>query len=480
MHASNPKGERMSDSEARFHVLRQSAGRRASAVIEAMVLSGSDIELNRINVIEFSSAHSLELDESLDAFLHAAKLGLFDMSWNLLCPGCGGVLSANTSINDIHQHDYPCAICAAGYEPTLDGMVEVTFTVSPRVRQIAAHTPDALPMWDYMQQVYWSSGIQFPPGVPMRELMEKIVVDWMELPAGEKATMSLQLPEGFFIVFDPVTHAAQFLDVQGEPTRERQEVGIVFNAVHAPTGTMKMRPGPLRLTLENRTDARVLPAIYLAGDELHHMLGQRKKFLTARDLLTNQTFRDLFRTDTLEVDQRLKITSLTFVFTDLKASTELYERVGDLVAYDLVRAHFGVLNEVVRRESGAVVKTIGDAVMASFPTPDRGVAAVLGMREAMQALNASRKSEDLLLKIGIHEGPCLAVTLNDRLDYFGQTVNVAARVQGLAESRAIFATEPIVKHPAVVAMLAKAGLTAVPQRCNLRGIADELTVYQIP
>ena len=176
----------------------------------------------------------------------------------------------------------------------------------------------------------------------------------------------------------------------------------------------------------------MLPAVWIAGDALHDLLGKRRPFLTAKRLLTNQTFRDIYRTDTLDVDQRLKITSLTFLFTDLKGSTELYERVGDLVAFDLVRAHFRVLNEIVAAEAGAVVKTIGDAVMATFPTPDRAVAAALRMREAMRRLNDERGREDLLLKIGIHEGPCLAVTLNDRQDYFGQTVNIASRVQGLA------------------------------------------------
>ena len=470
----------MSESEPRFTVLRQSADARAVAAIEKLVQDGTDQQLNRINVLDFAAKSGLPVDTMLDAFLHAAQLGLFEMSWNVLCPGCGGVINANTSLKTIHQHDYPCAICNAGYEPTLDEMVEVAFTVSPRVRKIAAHSPDTLPMWDYIRQMFWSSGIEMPEDVPMQRLMQDIVIDWTELPAGEKATMSLQLPEGFVIMFEPVTHAAHFMDVQGEPTRDRQETGIVFNNVQAPTGTVKLRPGPLRLTLENRTESRVLPALYIAGDELHHMLAKRKKFLTARHLLTNQTFRDLFRTDMLEIDQRLKITSLTFVFTDLKASTELYERVGDLVAYDLVKQHFGVLNEVVGRESGAVVKTIGDAVMASFPTPDRGIAAVLAMREAMKKLNSGRDSEDLMLKIGIHEGPCLAVTLNDRLDYFGTTVNIASRVQGLAMSHSIFATEPIVKDPAVAVLLAAAGLTPVPQRCNLRGIADELTVYEIP
>ncbi|MEO5670813.1 MAG: adenylate/guanylate cyclase domain-containing protein [Ramlibacter sp.] len=470
----------MSESEARFNVLRQSADPQAAAAIERFVRDAPDQQLNRINVLDFAAANALPVDRALDAFLHATRLGMFEMSWNVLCPGCGGVLDANASMKTLHQHDYPCALCASGYEPSLDEMVEVAFTVSPRLRKIAAHSPNSLPMWEYVRQMYWSSGIEFPQDKSMQEMMETFVLDWVELGAGEKATISLQLPEGFVIVFEPVTHAAHFLDVKGEPTRERQEMAVVFNSVQAPTGTSVMRPGPLRLTLENRTSTRVLPGLYLAGDELHELLGKRKKFLTARTLLTNQTFRDLFRADMLEIDQRLKITSLTFVFTDLKASTELYERVGDLAAYDLVKAHFGVLNEVVARESGAVVKTIGDAVMASFPTPDRGIAAVLAMRHAMKTLNASRSSEDLLLKIGIHEGPCLAVTLNDRLDYFGQTVNIAARVQGLAMSHSIFATEPVVHYPEAARLLAEAGLTPVPQRCTLRGISDELTVYEIP
>jgi len=176
---------------------------------------------------------------------------------------------------------------------------------------------------------------------------------------------------------------------------------------------------------------------------MHDLLGKRKHFLTAKRLLTNPTFRDISRTDTLDVDQRLKITSLTFLFTDLKGSTELYERVGDLVAYDMVREHFRVLHEVVASHAGAVVKTIGDAVMATFATPDQAVAAALEMRDAMGNLHA-RAEHDLVLKIGVHEGPCLAVMVNDRLDYFGQTVNIAARVQGLAVSRSIFATKTVV------------------------------------
>ena len=236
-----------------------------------------------------------------------------------------------------------------------------------------------------------------------------------------------------------------------------------------------MRPGPLQLTLENRSNVRTLPAVWIVSDKIHDVINKRRPFLTAKRLLTNQTFRDIYRTNALDVDQRLKITSLTFLFTDLKGSTELYERVGDLAAYDLVRAHFRILNEIVAAERGAVVKTIGDAVMATFPTPDRAMAAALKMREALKDLKG-----DLLLKIGMHEGPCLAVSLNDRQDYFGQTVNIAARVQGLADSSSIFVTGPVLGSSQAANVLAAKGLAPVAQSRAIRGIAEKLDIFAIP
>lgn len=464
--------------ESLFGIVRQSADAEAVAAMEALVRNGTDRELCRVNVLDFAAKRGLDEERVIAAFLHAARVGLFELSWNVLCPGCGGVLDATATLKSVHKESYECALCAAGYEPTLDEMVEVTFTVSPQVRRIAAHDPNTLPIWEYFRQIFWSSGIDLPEN--FEKLIDEIAIDSVELPPGERAFVSVQLPAEFVIVFEPVTHAAQFLDVKGEPTRERQTLMLTYNKVRAPTGTMVLKPGPLRLSLDNRTDVRVLPSLWIAGNPLHDLLGKRKPFLTANRLLSNQTFRDIYRTDTLDVDQGLKITSLTFLFTDLKGSTALYERVGDLVAYDLVRAHFRVLHEIVASEAGAVVKTIGDAVMATFPTPDRALAAALRMRKAMTSIKDASGAEQLLLKIGIHEGPCLAVTLNDRLDYFGQTVNIAARVQGLAVSSSIFATGSVIEHPVSSKLLGTAGVTPEAQRAALRGIADEVTVYEIP
>jgi len=468
----------MTEDQKFLAVLRQSVDPETVDAMETLIRDAPDRDLNRINALAFAARNGLDEERVIGAFLHAARLGLFEMSWNVLCPGCGGVLESGMSLKSVNQSEYSCALCAAGYEPTLDEMVEVTFTVSPRVRKIAAHDPDTLPMHEYVRQIFWSSGIDLPDDY--ERMLDEIVLDAVELPPGERAILSLQLPAEFVIVFDPVTHAAQFIDVKGEPTRERQSLTLVLNESHPQNDTLVMQPGPLRINLENRTNRRVLPAVWVAANELHDMLKRRRPFLTAKRLLTNQTFRDLYRTDTLDIDQRLKITSLTFLFTDLKGSTELYERVGDLVAYDLVREHFRVLHEIVAAEAGAVVKTIGDAVMATFPTPDHAISAALRMRDAMRSLNEQRGSEDLLLKIGIHEGPCLAVTLNDRQDYFGQTVNIASRVQGLAVSRAIFATNAVVENPEASQIIRLQGLHPSLQKTALRGINDEFLVYEIP
>ena len=208
---------------------------------------------------------------------------------------------------------------------------------------------------------------------------------------------------------------------------------------------------------------------------------RRRPFLTAKRLLTNQTFRDIYRTDTLDVDQRLKITSLTFLFTDLRGSTALYNRVGDLVAFDLVRAHFRRA-ERDRRVRGRRRRQddrrrrhgdVSDTRTGRWPRR-------CACGEAMRAFNAEHGQEDLLLKIGIHEGPCLAVVLNERQDYFGQTVNIASRVQGLAESQAIYTTRSVVDHPGTAKLLAESGAAPAQRERLLRGIPDAFAIYEIP
>jgi hypothetical protein len=194
----------MSETEALFTVLRQSSDPDCAAAIERSVRDAPDRELCRVNVLAFAAKHGLDEERTIAAYLHAARLGLFELSWNVLCPGCGGVLDAGATLKNVNRDEYLCGLCASGYKPTLDEMVEVTFTVSPRVRRIAAHTPDELPEVEYYRQIFWSSGVDLPD--TLAESLAEFTVDSIEMPPGEKAVLSVQLPNEFVIVFDPVTH----------------------------------------------------------------------------------------------------------------------------------------------------------------------------------------------------------------------------------------------------------------------------------
>src|SRR6266851_4188283 len=215
----------MSDIQAQLSVLKQTADAEVVDAIQRLIEDGEDHELNRVNVLDFSRQHNLDEERAISGFLHSARLGLFDLGWNVLCPGCGGVLGAHSTLKALRPDDYHCGLCACGYEASVDEQVEVAFTVSPRIRRIAAHDPNTLPVWEYFRQIFWSSGVDLN-NESFASLTDEVTLDALELPAGEKATMSLQLPSNFIIVFEPVTHAAQFIDVQGEPTKERQQLSL--------------------------------------------------------------------------------------------------------------------------------------------------------------------------------------------------------------------------------------------------------------
>src|ERR1700747_1020699 len=198
----------MSDIQSQFSVLKQTADRAVADAIARLIEDGEDHELNRINALDFAKRTGLDEEKVTSGFLHASRLGLFDLSWNVLCPGCSGVLDAHDTLKSLRPDDYHCGLCACGYECSVDEQVEVAFTVARRVRRIAAHDPHSLPHWEYFKQVFWSSGIDLNEE-SFASLTEEVTLDALELPAGERAPLSLQLPPQFIIVFEPVTHSAQ-------------------------------------------------------------------------------------------------------------------------------------------------------------------------------------------------------------------------------------------------------------------------------
>jgi class 3 adenylate cyclase len=166
---------------------------------------------------------------------------------------------------------------------------------------------------------------------------------------------------------------------------------------------------------------------------------------TAADVTALQVFRDLFAHEVIRPGEEISVGSITLMFTDLRESTRLYRKIGDAPAFGRVREHFQVLEEEIATEGGAIVKTMGDSVMAAFRNP---IEALRAMWKA-QAKIAERGEPMLWLKAGIHKGPCIVVNLNDRLDYFGSTVNIAARLPGFSQGGELIFSEEIRDDPEV-------------------------------
>ncbi|HEY84800.1 MAG TPA: adenylate/guanylate cyclase domain-containing protein, partial [Chloroflexi bacterium] len=229
--------------------------------------------------------------------------------------------------------------------------------------------------------------------------------------------------------------------------------------------------GPLTLKVTNHSEAPV-----------DLTLAYRKEYpwTSAAQIASTQSFRDLFSTELISTDETFSIRNLVIVFTDIKGSTALYERLGDSDAYFLVKEHFKILTQRVRKHNGAVVKTIGDAVMATFMVSADAIEALFDMQQAFDEFNAREQTrDDIIIKVGAHRGPCIAVTSNDRLDYFGRTVNIAARVQGLSSGQDIVFTKSFYDEPPVQEIVDSNAWQARHFQAALRGIEDRLDIVHL-
>ena len=186
---------------------------------------------------------------------------------------------------------------------------------------------------------------------------------------------------------------------------------------------------------------------------------------------TDSDVRDFFERAGIAID------NVTLMFTDLAGSTALYERIGDGRAYHLVRDHFAFLADAVRRHDGTLVKTIGDAVMAAFSDPAEAVAGALQVQAKVHDFNAALGADAITIKIGLHGGPCIAVTMNEHLDYFGSTVNTAARLQGESHGGDVVLSERLATDPGVAALLGNRPMSM--EQARLKGLAQPVPFRRI-
>ncbi len=450
---------------------------RVVSRLEMLLRSGTDEALYRINPIEFAREKSIAEAEGIDLFLHACVAGLFDMDWLLVCPMCSDVVESFRSLRKLHTH-FHCHLCQSDYDAALDDYITVTFTVSTTVRSIRFHRPDALSAWDYVFHYKLTSGGMLPDGVPWSEAAKQLVRVLTRIEPGSTLSLEVDAVEGALLGQDFESDAQFLFPVASGVDAALPHVSVTLDRGQCMAAPANIAPGKVVFDVHN---AGKLPVIF-GILQLPVATFQRQKLrfgpsLSGKRLLTTQTFRDFFRSEVIGATEGIAVLDVTLVFTDLKGSTALYERIGDLNAYIQVQRHFQHLLDATVRHNGAVTKTIGDAVMAAFLTSADAVRAALDMRETVEELNRDRPQRDFILKIGVHRGAAIAVTLNERLDYFGQTVNIAARVQNLADGDEICITEDVYRAPAVAEIIAPYPM--VKSEAELKGVSKAMSVYHL-
>ena len=387
---------------------RSPYGNGLGARLAALVQTGMATDLAPLKPKKLARDLGVPQRVAVEACLAGVRAGLLTMKWDLLCTNCRGAKASAAALGELPRGAH-CPSCNIDYDRDFEKNVELSFAPAPQVRPILAGG-------------FCLSGPMATPHVAVQLL----------LAPGERRDVAVDLPPGSYRL--RTLHPGTFVDVEYDGKSPFPGVRVTASGVEASA------PGSF---------------VNDAGFEVAALIEDRtwtREALTAPEVISLQVFRDLFAAATLRPGDEAGVSQVALLFSDLQGSTALYERVGDSVAYNMVREHFALLAGIVRDHDGAVVKTIGDAVMASFGDPAQAVRAALAMQKAIA-------DHDLVLKLGVHAGPSVVVTLNDRLDYFGSTVNMAARLQGQSAGGDIVLSRTVADDPAVQSLLA-----SVPKR----------------
>mgnify|MGYP002632672341 CR=1 FL=1 len=412
-------------------------GKRLVDFVEA----GHDAELLRIRPYEVADRWLVPRDELLNTCLRGVEAGLLDISWDIVCPSCQTAASRMDHLYELSAAGH-CQFCDIDFELPMDRAIEATFRPNAAVRMLVDQ--------------------QFCSGGPART--PHVLAQWV---VAGRARREVRLPdaEGRFRFF-----------FRG---------GLRIPVLLTPDGPSE---GELELTDTDGELTRFAPGatvtLVSAVDDDRHVKFERtvwrEQSATAFDLSTNNLFRRQFAGEVLGEGRRLKVTEISLLFSDLTASTALYNKAGDARAYQVVQAHFDLLEDIIARHRGAIVKTIGDAIMAAFLDEKDALDAALAMQRAWKPFHKEQEgpATDCFLKIGVHTGGCYAVTANKVLDYFGQTVNLAARLQGAADSEEIVVTAELADRAYRKGWLGDAHITERFD-ATLKGLAEPVPAARI-
>jgi adenylate cyclase len=428
--------------EARLKVLserliNQGAETQIVKRLAEMIEQADDITLSRIRSHALADYWGFARRDVLEVCLWATRVGLLDLQWEMICPHCRGSVETSRSLTGIQSEVY-CESCGVDFTVNFDRAVELTFRPNPSVRIV--------------------EGLQFCVGGP--QVTPHIIVQQLLAP-GMKREVSLPLEAGRYRLRSSELAGGQYLQASDngatEATLKATDEGW-------PEGELCLATKP-KIVLENATDKGQFFVL--------ERMAWSDQAATAAEVTALQVFRDLFANEALRPGEQISVGTLTVLFTDLRGSTQLYREIGDAPAFGCVMSHFDVLREAIAEEDGAMVKTIGDAVMAVFRRPAGALRTFLKAQEVLAQPPPGERP--LLLKVGIHAGPCIAVTLNGRLDYFGCTVNMAARLEGLSTGGDVVISSAVHADPEVAEMLygEEAELSASQFEVMLKGFDEE-------
>ncbi len=446
---------------------------RLVAKLEALIQSDDHWDLYRVNPVSFAQKRGVDEEEAIDLFLHAAKLGLFQMEWRLICPSCSDTLSSFQSLSTLHNRCF-CALCHLDTRVDLDDYIQISFNLSPKVRDLPFHHHESLGFDDYVFRYRLDPkamvvGLNIPKVEQMRAI--KRAADF--LAPGQSAEVKVEVTPGVMVVHDFESDRGIMFSVDPGGS---QRVDIDFSRKNICAET-SVKPGIVTVSLKNGGEQRLAWAAVVMPPDAPQSEVALAPAVTGKRLLNSQTFRNLFRNETIGGSEGIGVRDLTLLFTDLKGSTAMYERIGDMKAFALVQQHFVHLGKSIQAHRGAIVKTIGDAVMASFTNVSDAAAAALDMLKEIEGFNESQGHREILLKVGLHRGSSIAVTLNEKIDYFGQTVNIAARVQGLADAEEICLTEEAFKAPGVAELFK--GLKVSQEKAEIKGVSGKMAIRRV-
>lgn len=402
-----------------------------------MIEQADDITLSRIRSHALADYWGIPRRDVLEVCLWATRVGLLDLQWEMICPHCRGSAQTNRSLTGIKSEVY-CDTCDVDFTINFDRAVELTFRPNPSVRIV--------------------EGLQFCVGGP--EITPHIVIQQLLAP-GARREISIPLEEGRFRLRSSELAGGQYLQVTPDGLPE-----AIFKASDEGWSDEELRLTTMpKLIFENACEQKQWFVL--------ERMAWSDKAATAAEVTALQVFRDLFANEALRPGEQISVGTLTVLFTDLRGSTQLYREIGDAPAFGCVMNHFDVLREAIAEEDGALVKTIGDAVMAVFR---RSAGALRAIMKAQQVLASPPEGmRPLLLKVGIHTGPCIAVTLNGRLDYFGCTVNMAARLEGLSSGGDVVISSAVHADTEIADMIngPEAELSATRFEVMLKGFDEE-------